>query len=122
MKDKRNIRKISVVMGIITAAAIILSQMFYVDASQFQHSVKAKAHVENGTDEPSNDVPQAVITLPSSTTPPAAHAVESEMDFLLLLDVSYHEKVEAIRDRATHLLTNKLFKTLFSTLISPNAP
>lgn len=119
MRRNREIRFGTIIVGILTALAIIVSQFFYFEKVDHpKKEVKAAQH----DDQSSNAENGTYITLPSSTPPSSSTHVEFLKDSFCLFEIIFLEKEVAVPDLGGSLSLGKLFQTLFHTLISPNAP
>lgn len=104
--------------GIITALVIVVSQLFW-----FQATTPAKkSAVEEQTATPDEEgSQQAHISLPSSSLP-STNTVVVNHEFSFIHEILFEE--ESTSETASTLVsaTGKFFQTLFRTAISPNAP
>lgn len=116
MAGKADIRFGTVLAGVLTALVIIVSQLFYFQTAAHHPKKEVK------TEQQDSSTPDGVyITLPSSTLPSSSHVVFQQQVFCLFTVLV--ETVETSEpDRRVSLTPSRFFKTLFRTIISPNAP
>lgn len=102
-------------VGILAAGAIIFSQLFY-----YQSVEHAKKEVKTEQQD-SSSTEEAFFSVPSTSMPSSTH-VELNHEPILLLEILFEDdKVEVDHELTTHHL-NAFLLTLFSAIISPNAP
>jgi hypothetical protein len=117
MKASKNIRLLTALAGILTAAVIVVTQLFCFELSG---AVDQEIKTEQQSQSTSDQEPVFVSVL-SYSMPSSVHILPGmEFTFIeeLLLDSGNTTVVP------TTLLqgAGKLFKALFSVIISPNAP
>lgn len=106
----------TLLVGILTALAIVISQLFY-----FEVAGQTKAEVKTEQQEDQSDAgDEAYITLPSSTLPSSFH-IELDQSFCLL-EILCEEEEDAEQPRPFSLSITSFFQNLFGATISPNAP
>ena len=119
MAAKREVRTISLITGIITALAIVVSQFFYFEKPEpLKKEVKTEQHQDSSSDNQSD----AYITLPSSTLPSSTTHPEFQQQSFCLFEIIFPEKEVEQHDFSISIPLGKFFQTLFGTIISPNAP
>ena len=118
MAAQREVRTISLITGIITALAIIVSQFFYFEKPE---PAKKEVKTEQQQDQ-SSDQSEAYITLPSSTLPSSTTHPEFQQQSFCLFEIIYPEKEAEQHDFSVSIPLGTFFQTLFHTIISPNAP
>jgi len=115
MEKKSKIRLGSLVLGILTAVAIVISQLFYFHApAEIKKEIKQEQQ-----EKPSGD--EAFLTQPSTTVTSSAH-VEPLQENFCLFEIILENEDNADRSSDFGLPIHSFFQTLFGTLISPNAP
>lgn len=119
MTKNREIRFGTLVAGVLTALAIIVSQFFYFE--KVDHS-KKEVKTEQQEGQSSDADNGTCITLPSSTPPSSSTHVEFLQHSFCLFEIIFPEREVTVPDLAGSLSLGKFFQTLFHTLISPNAP
>lgn len=102
-------------MGIITATIIVLSQLFWFQATDFN---KKKAVTEQ---EDANQREEAHISLPSSSIP-SGTSVEQGQESSFIQDLFFEEEKASEVSTLLPAAVDKFFHTLFRVLIAPNAP
>jgi hypothetical protein len=106
--------------GILTAAIISFSQLFFYQASDLsKKEVKTDQHDDSRKDNSSPD--QFYFSIPSSNVHSSTH-VDSGPDFSFLLEVLFSAEKPAQRVVQSPVSVGKLFQTLFQVIIAPNAP
>ena len=119
MTQNREIRFGTLIAGILTALAIIVSQFFYFEkVDHAKKEVKTDQHEDQSSDTDNG----TYITLPSSTPPSSSTTVEFLQHSICLFEIIFPEREVAVPDLRSSLSLSKFFQTLFHTLISPNAP
>lgn len=111
----------TLVLGIITAVVVVFSQLFCfqdfsIDAKS--DSTEQGTNAENESDKTTeNYITQ--LSSPSTTS----SSIVVEQDFSFIQDIK--QQVKEVKQELVSTLvirTSKLFQTLFSAIISPNAP
>jgi len=100
----------------LTALAIVFSQFFYV-----QPVDRSDAGAETEQQENQQEENQVCISLPSSSLPSSTH-VELNQTMFFLFEIVFEKKQSEVRNFRVLLPLNRIFKTLFDGVISPNAP
>lgn len=117
MKTTGKIRLLTLLLGILTALVIVVTQMFYFGAARVAEQTPVAEQQDATT---SGD--ESFISLPSLySLPSSIHVVLShEFSFIeeILLDGNQTES----RPAELQLHPGRLFKTLFYFIIAPNAP
>ena len=119
MAAKREIRTITLVTGLITALAIVVSQFFYFEKPE---PSKKEVKTEQQQDQSSDNQSDVYITLPSSTLPSSTTHPEFQQQSFCLFEIIFPEKEVEQHDFSVSIPLGKFFQTLFRTIISPNAP
>lgn len=118
MKASGKIRLGSMIAGIITAAIITLTQLFYFE-------VKTSTEQKPETEQQSSTTPvgqEQHLSLPAPhSLPVSAHVVLSH-EFSFIEEIIFGESNPEFRPVEMQRATGKLFKALFQFIISPNAP
>lgn len=117
MEKKSAIRFGTLVLGVLTALAVVLSQLFFFHVPA-EHKVK-KEHQEAATDSSGDDA--AYYTLPSSTLPSSAH-VEVNQETFCLFEILFEEEDVETEASTVTLPVSHYLQTLLGAIISPNAP
>jgi hypothetical protein len=116
MKKKQEMRILALIVGLITVAAIVFSQLFY-----FQDTVQAKFKKETKTEQKESGKEEAFISLPS-TSLPSSSTVVLQLEVFCLFEISSdnEEASKSSFDITTPVV--QLFQSLVGAVISPNAP
>lgn len=111
----------TLILGVITALVVVFSQLFcfqdFSGASQ-SDSTEQSANAEK---ESGNTTENYITQLSSPSTSSSSIVVEQEFSFIQ--DIT--QQVKEVREELVSTLvvrTGKFFQTLFSAIISPNAP
>jgi len=114
---KTEIRKESLTIAVtLTVLAIVFSQLFYFQAfANNAEEIKTEQH------ESQQEESQTHISLPSTSLPSSTH-VELNQSMVFLFEIVFERKEPDERNFRVLLPQNKFFKTLFDSVISPNAP
>lgn len=111
----------TLILGVVTAAVVIFSQLFcfqnFVDKSTGQ-SIEQNADAESESDQTSeNYITQ--LSSPSSSS----NSIVVEQEFSFIQDIT--QQIKEVKQELISTLivrSGKFFETLFSAIISPNAP
>ena len=114
MEKKSKIRLGSLALGILTAVAIVISQLFYFHAPADTKKEIKQEQQDNHSDE-------AFFTQPSTTVTSSAH-VEPLQENFCLFEIILESENNADRTRDFGRPVHSFFQILFGTIISPNAP
>jgi hypothetical protein len=110
-------RMIMLVVGVLAAVAIIFSQLFYYQSLEHnKKEVKTEQQQNQSTDDD-----QAFFSVPSTSMPTSTEVELHHKSFLLLEILLEDDDVEVDPDQTPFHL-NTFLHTLFSAIISPNAP
>ena len=118
MKKKTIIRTGSLIAGIITALAVVVSQFFFFEAPGHGKKSVATEQAENPSDSPEEDL---FYTLPSTTLPTSAH-VEIQQETFCLFEILFEDPEFESDDTRVSLPVSHYLQTLLEVIISPNAP
>jgi hypothetical protein len=119
MKTSKTIRFWSLGVGMLTAAGIVFSQVFFFG----QQQAFSKAHVEQHDPTPDSNSKEGdlYISQPSFSQPvTASFVLQQELTVIQEIIFGGREPEEP-RVQLT-LATGKFFRALFQFIISPNAP
>jgi hypothetical protein len=106
----------NLIFGVITALVVVISQLFWFQGAGF---LKGKAATEQTAK--AEDQGKAHISLPS-TSLPSNHSVELQQELSFLHEIFAEEETTAEVTTTIYATVGKFFETLFSVIISPNAP
>jgi hypothetical protein len=125
MKKPRN-HTATVILGVITALIIVLSQVFYYQGAGYCTTAKGtiEQHDQAGQPEQSAEKSRSsasFISLPSITVLSSFHAAFQHPSIFLFELTSNGEEPESWTPEISIFL-GKYFQTLFHIIISPNAP
>jgi hypothetical protein len=114
---KIEIRKESLTIAVtLTALSIVFSQLFYFQAfANNAEEIKIEQH------DSQQEESQTYISLPSTSLPSSTH-VELNQSMVFLFEIIFERKEPDERNFSVLLPQNRFFKTLFDSVISPNAP
>jgi hypothetical protein len=110
----------SLVIGLIAAIVIILSQSFSlkpVQAKKHQHAV-TQANNEKSNESSSDTSVQTI----AATSFPASAQLNFFQEAICLFEVIFSSKTSFSPDDSVDLPLGKFFSTIFRVIISPNAP
>lgn len=117
MAAKREIRLGTLIVGILTALMIIVSQMFY-----FETAIPSKKEVKTDQQDDQSSDSETYFTLPSSTLPSSSTQVEFQQQSFCLFEIIFPQREVLQHDFSISLPLGKFFQALLHTIISPNAP
>jgi hypothetical protein len=116
MKRKTGLRLGTLVIGVITALAIVISQFFNIQETD-QLKVKKITKTEQQETQSGDEVYLTV-----STSLPSSSHVEIQQETFFLFEI-LPEGEKTAEDRIDFSIPiNQFFQTLFGAIISPNAP
>lgn len=111
----------TLILGVITAVVVVFSQLFCFQ--DFSTDSKANSTEQSANaDQESDQTTENYITQLSSPSTSSANIVV-EQDFSFIQDIT--QQIKEVKKELVNTLvirTGKLFETLFSAIISPNAP
>lgn len=113
----KNHKNWTLFFGVITATVIVLSQLFWFQASTFNNK---KADTEQKQD--SNQHEEAYISLPSSSLPSGTASVEQAQQSSFIHELLFEEEKASELSASIPAKVSRLFHTLFRVIIAPNAP
>ncbi|MDH4090954.1 MAG: hypothetical protein OEV74_01550 [Cyclobacteriaceae bacterium] len=107
----------------LTVLAVVFSQFFYYQAIDYAKLNRKDKHQQERTEtqQESKSEPQVCISLPSSSLPSATYVVLHQV-LIFLFEISFEEAKLEPKDFSILIPPNRFFKTLFDSVISPNAP
>ena len=116
--DKRS--TLTMILGVIIALTIVFSQTFYFNQTSTNKSeVKTENSSENSSD--SDDTSSDFVLSKNAVSSPAIQLnVQQVLHFISDIHFDTEEKVDF--EIISVPVLNKLFKALFNSIISPNAP
>lgn len=118
MHKKAHIRSGMLAIGLLTALAIVVSQLFY-----FQANTHARAKKETKTEQQEQqNGDDTYVSLPSSSMPSSSHVELQQQETFCLFEIILEDKESTTHDTGIGLPINQFFQTLFGAIISPNAP
>jgi hypothetical protein len=123
MKQKK-LRYASLLIGVLTALSILLSQIqYYTTSAEVQHyRQKEQAQGEDQQEHDQDHQDQIVYFSVSSSTSPGSTHVELNHEAFFLFEISYKEKTDDAIDEGIQRPINRLLRILLGAIISPNAP
>lgn len=102
--------------GIATAMVIIFSQLFYFQAATYcQEKVDTEQHDQKA------GATESYISIPSSTISSTSH-IEINQDLNFVIEILFEREHDEENITTVSLSVNRFFQTLFTFIISPNAP
>jgi len=106
----------TLMLGTITALVIVFSQLFYFQAADYcQQKAKTDQHTESSKEE------ATYISIPSSTIS-SSQTIQLNQDFTFVLEILFDGDEEQPERGYPTVSLGKIFRTLFSVIIAPNAP
>jgi hypothetical protein len=117
MKTSGKIHLLTVIVGVITAVVIVLTQLFY-----FELSTPIKLNTETEQESSASGHQGEVISMPSSYSLPSSTSVLLEHEFSIIEEILFDGEKAYSLPLALPLASGKLFRALFQFIISPNAP
>jgi hypothetical protein len=118
MNKKAKIRSGMLAVGLLTALAIVVSQLFY-----FQAATHAKVKKETKTEQQEQqNGDDTYVSLPSTSSLPSSPHVELQQETFCLFEIILEDKESATHSADFGTPINQFFQTLFGAIISPNAP
>lgn len=115
MKKKR-IQSLTVIIGALLALAIVFSQLF-----QFQVNSCSKKEVKTEAQKAENRTHETYVSFTSFSLPTSVNVLLT-LDSYCLFEISFEESQQETRSSEIPLHPEKFLQTLFSVIISPNAP
>lgn len=115
-KMKKNIQTLTLVFGLILAIAIVCAQVFSFQAADAKGKV-----VKTEQNQKKSEQSECVISAPSISLPSSSNVTPS-LEVYYLFEIIFEAEVPAVPFDQCKLQPQKLFRTLFSVIISPNAP
>ncbi len=111
----------TLILGVITALVVVFSQLFCFQDISANPASDGTEQSANAEKESGNTAENYITQLSSPSTSSSTIVVEQEFSFIQ--DIT--QQVKEVREELVSTLvvhTGKLFQTLFSAIISPNAP
>ncbi len=116
MKSLFRHKILTLLAGIATASVIIFSQLFY-----FQAATYCQEKVDTEQQDQNADSTESHISIPSSTITSTSH-IEINQDLSFVLEILFEREPDEETITKVSLPVNRFFQTLFTFIISPNAP
>jgi hypothetical protein len=116
MKRKPGIRLGTLVIGVITALAIVISQF-----CNLQEADQTKVKKETKTEQQETQSGDEAYLTVSTSLPSSSH-VEIQQETFFLFEILLEDEKTAEHHVAFGRPINQFFQTLFGAIISPNAP
>lgn len=117
MKRKTGIRSGTLVIGVITALAIVISQFF-----SFQEADQSRLKKETDTEQQQSQSGDEAYLTVSTSLPSSSPHVEIQQETFFLFEILLEDDAEIETQVDFSLPINQFFQTLFGVIISPNAP
>ncbi len=108
---------VMLIVGVLAVVAIIFSQLFYYQS--VEHTKKEVKTEQQQQDHSTHD--EAFFSVPS-TSMPSSTEVELHHKSFLLLEILFEDDEIEVDHKLTIIHLNTFLHTLFSVIISPNAP
>lgn len=115
MKNK-HIQSLTLIFGTLLTVAIVCSQLSYFQGSTFQ---KKEVKTEEQQKEQTGD--EAFIAMPSFSLPSYV-TFQLTLESYCLFEIVFEDQHQENRSSEIPLHPEKFLQTLFSVIISPNAP
>jgi hypothetical protein len=116
MKSLTKYKVLTIFLGLLTAGAVVTSQTFYFQASSIK---KEKTEQNDKSDD--SDESSSYISVPDSSIP-SSFSVQLNQELSFVLEILFKTDHDSDLIHSPAISTGQLFHTLFSALISPNAP
>jgi hypothetical protein len=113
---KKQLQRLSVILGLLLAVAIV-----FVQVAQFHASASSKKEASTEQRDTKKSGEDLQISLPSFSLPSPV-SVSVNLDACFLFEITFQEKEEVQTSIVYRLIPEKFLSTLFSVIISPNAP
>jgi hypothetical protein len=111
----------TLILGVITAVVVVFSQLFCFQDFSTDVKTDGTEQSANAENQSGNTAENYITQLSSPSTSSSTIVVEQEFSFIQ--DIT--QQIKEVRQELVSTLvisTGKLFETLFSAIISPNAP
>ncbi|MBL6446844.1 hypothetical protein JMN32_11010 [Fulvivirga sp. 29W222] len=108
---------IGIVIGIVAAIVILVSQSFYYD---YMASTEGGVKTEIGSEPTGEQQPDILTIGKDAVTTVVQFTITQVLQFIADLQLANSDEVQIEFDQKVEL--NTFFKTLFRLIISPNAP
>ena len=118
MKSLLNTRILIATLGILTALVIVLMQVF---CFEFTESLIQEVGSEQQSESPDKNHDH-FISLPASCSLPSSASLMLNQEFSFIEELILGSEETEVNPVNVQLATGRLFKALFSFIISPNAP
>lgn len=118
MKSLLKTRILITTLGILTALVIVLMQVF---CYEFSESLIQKVDTEQQSESSDNNRDHFIL-LPASCSLPSTASLILNHEFTFIEELILDNEETEVNPVNVQLATGRLFKALFSFIISPNAP
>jgi hypothetical protein len=109
---------LTIFFGFLTAGAVIMSQTFFFQASNIK---KEKARTEQDHPSDQSAETESYVCVPDSSIP-STFSVQLNQELSFVLQILLNDDQDDETYYRPAISAGQLFHTLFSALISPNAP
>ena len=116
MKSLYRYRILTLLAGIVTAAVIVFSQLFY-----FQAATYCQKKAETTQHSKKEGAKENYISIPSSTIS-STSTIDLNQSVLFVLETLFEDEGDQQTTQQVEVPVNRLFQTLFRFIVSPNAP
>ena len=119
---KRQVRQriLTAILGLITAGAVVLSQAFYYQLTEFKkESVKTEQSDSSSQDKSEHS--ETFISVPDSSIP-STFTIVLNQELTVVREILFRTDNDGEVYHTPAISAGQIFRTLFSVLISPNAP
>lgn len=116
MKSLYRHRILTLLAGIVTAAVIVFSQLFY-----FQAATYCQKKAETTEQSQKEGSKESYISIPSSTIS-STSTIDLNQSVSFVLETLFEDEGDQKTAPEVELPVSRLFQTLFRFIVSPNAP
>lgn len=112
----------TLILGIMTALVLVFSQLFWFQGISAARSIAQAEQQAADTEQEQGGTTDTYISQLSSPST-SSSSIVVEQNFSFIEEIAY--EIEEVKQSISNTLvirTGKLFETLFSAIISPNAP
>lgn len=119
---RRQSRLILIITGLLTAAVILLSQLFFVQNNGLTKK-EVKTEQTEDLENPNQETPEdLVITATPSISIPISSTIEVEKEQSFIFEILFEHEITFPNKVEINRSLGKFFQHMFRVIISPNAP
>jgi len=109
-------RKITLFAGILAALVIVMAQAFQQDARTYLSKIKTETKEIPGSDQ------KVIVAAPADAVPSGQAAEKADTSATLIREILLDDGTARVVPAVEKTLLSSFLKTLFRTVISPQAP